>query len=476
MLTNRNLETLSDFYEFTMANGYYKLGLKDKWVVFDMFYRRNPDDGGFVIAAGLEQFVQYLQNLKFTDDDINYFRQKGIFDEKFLTYLKNFKFSGNVYAVPEGTIVYPNTPLVTIEAPLCEAQIIETMLLLTINHQSLIATKANRIARAAKGRTVMEFGARRAHGYDAATYGSRAAYIGGVDSTATILADQMFGVPAVGTMAHSWVQFFDNEYEAFKAYAECYPNSCTLLIDTYNVIKSGVPNAIRVAKEVLEPKGSKLLGVRIDSGDLAYLSKKVRQMLDDTGLYDTKIVVSNSIDEHLLNSLFEQGAKIDSFGIGERLITAKSEPVFGGVYKLSAVRHEDGKYEPKIKISENVEKITVPHFKKLYRVYDENGMGIVDFMSIYNEDVSRKTILKNNKKPYKKYEIPENSTIVELQKQIFKNGELVYELPSVEEIKNTVKENLKHVWDEEKRFHNPHEHYVDMTEDLFNLQQVLLSK
>lgn len=476
MLKERNLQTLADFYEFTMANGYFELGLKDKWVTFDMFYRRNPDNGGFVIAAGLEQFVDYIMNLSFTEEDIEYFRSKKMFNEGFLDYLKTFKFSGNVYAVKEGTIVYPNTPIVTIEAPLCEAQIIETMLLLTINHQSLIATKANRIVRAAKGKTVMEFGARRAHGYDAAVYGTRAAYIAGAGSTATIKADQMFNIPAVGTMAHSWIQFFDNEYEAFKAYATVYSNSCTLLIDTYDVLHSGVPNAIKVAKEVLEPNGHKLLGVRIDSGDLAYLSKKVRKMLDDAGLKDTKIIASNSIDEYLLESLFDQGAKIDSFGIGERLITAKSEPVFGGVYKLSSVKHEDGTYDPKIKISENVEKITVPGFKKLYRVYDKNGMGIIDVMGTYDEIINHDTLLVDQKKPYKRYEIPSDATIMELQHTIIKNGELIYALPTVETIKNEVQENLNHVWEEEKRFINPHQHYVDLSEKLYQLQQDLLKK
>ena len=355
----RNLTTLMDFYELTMANGYYELGLKDDKVVFDLFYRNNPENGGFVICAGLEQAVEYLMNFHFTEDDIEYLRSKKIFKEDFLDYLRTAKFTGNVYAVEEGTIVYPNTPLMTIEANLCEAQLVETMLLLCINHQSLIATKANRIVRAAKGRVIMEFGARRAQGADAAIYGTRACYIGGVNSTATVLADQMFKVPAVGTMAHSWVQYFDSEYEAFLAYAKIYPQNCLLLVDTYDVIESGIPNAIRVAKEYLEPNGYRLAGIRIDSGDLAYLSKKVRKMLDKADLKDCKIVVSNSIDEYLLESLFEQDAKIDSFGVGERMITSKSEPVFGGVYKIVAV-NKNGVYEPRIKVSENIEKITNP--------------------------------------------------------------------------------------------------------------------
>ena len=383
MVKMRNLTTLMDFYELTMANGYYELGLKDDRVVFDLFYRNNPENGGFVICAGLEQAVEYLMNFHFTDDDIEYLRSKKIFKEDFLDYLRTAKFTGNVYAVEEGTIVYPNTPLMTIEANLCEAQLVETMLLLCINHQSLIATKANLIVRAAKGRVIMEFGARRAQGADAAIYGTRACYIGGVNSTATVLADQMFKVPAVGTMAHSWVQYFDSEYEAFLAYAKIYPQNCLLLVDTYDVIESGIPNAIRVAKEYLEPNGYRLAGIRIDSGDLAYLSKKVRKMLDKADLKDCKIVVSNSIDEYLLESLFEQDAKIDSFGVGERMITSKSEPVFGGVYKIVAV-NKNGVYEPRIKVSENIEKITNPCFKKLYRVYDESGMGMFDFLALHS--------------------------------------------------------------------------------------------
>ena len=475
-MKNRNLTMLMDFYELTMANGYYELGVKDDWVVFDLFYRKNPDNGGFVIAAGLQQVVEYLKDLHFDDSDIAYLKSKKMFSDDFLAYLKSARFTGNVYAVEEGTIVYPNTPLITIEAPLCEAQMIETMLLLTINHQSLIATKANRIVRAAKGRTVMEFGARRAQGYDGAIYGTRACYIGGVDSTATVIADQMFDVPAVGTMAHSWVQYFDSEYEAFAAYAKIYPDACVLLIDTYDVIESGVVNAIRVAKEVLEPSGHKLAGVRLDSGDLAYLSKKVRKMLDAAGLTDTKIVVSNSIDEYLLESLFEQDAKIDSFGVGERMITSKSEPVFGGVYKIVATKH-DGIYEPKIKISENVEKITNPCYKKLYRVYDENGMGMFDVLAVHDEEVNINNLdVVDEDKPWKIIKVDPKWTIKPLQKEIFRNGELVYNLPSLDEIKNKVKENLQHVWDEEKRFTYPHLHYVDLTRKLYNIKRELLAK
>jgi nicotinate phosphoribosyltransferase len=475
----RNLTMLMDFYELTMSNGYFVKKQRGKKVVFDMFYRRNPDGGGFVIAAGLEQFIEYVRDFKFSDEDIEYLRNKKMFDEDFIQYLKEFRFTGDVYAVPEGTIVYPNTPLVTVVAPLIEAQLIETMLLLTINHQSLIATKANRIVRAAGDAQVMEFGARRAQGADAAIYGARACYIGGVGATATTIAEEMFGVKAVGTMAHSFIQFYEDEYEAFKAYAEVYPDSCTLLIDTYNVLESGVKNAIRVAKEVLEPNGHRLKGVRIDSGDLAYLTKKTRKMLDEAGCEDCKIVVSNSIDEYLITSLNEQGAKIDSYGVGERMITAKSEPVFGGVYKLAAVENEDGEYIPRIKISENVEKITNPGFKKLWRIYDKDtGYGIADVITMADETIndSEPYPYMDEIKPWKKRKF-ENFRCEELQKQIFKGGELVYELPTLEEIRERVKTQLTtSVWAEEQRFDNPHKHYVDLSVKLYNIKQDLLSK
>lgn len=475
----RNLTMLMDFYELTMSNGYFVKGLKEKKVVFDMFYRRNPDEGGFVICAGLEQFVKYIQALSFDDEDIEYLRGRNMFDEGFLEYLKNFKFSGDVYAVPEGTVVYPNTPLVTVVAPLIDAQLIETMLLLTINHQSLIATKANRIVRAAGNASVMEFGARRAQGADAAVYGARACFIGGVGATATTLSDEMFGVPAVGTMAHSFVQFFDSEYEAFKAYAEVYPDNCVLLIDTYSVLESGIKNAIKVAKEVLEPMGKRLKGVRIDSGDLAYLTKKVRKILDSADCADCNIVVSNSIDEYLISSLNEQGARIDSYGVGERMITAKSEPVFGGVYKLAAVQKEDGSFEPKIKISENVEKITNPGFKSLWRIYDkESGYGIADVITFANEEIdpSKPYPYMDEIKPWKRRSFT-NFTCERLQKQIFAGGELVYKLPKLKEIQQYVKDQLATtVWPEEQRFDNPHAHYVDLSVELYNTKQAMLSR
>lgn len=474
--SDRNLSMLVDFYELTMANGYFVKELKDKEVVFDMFYRNNPENGGYVICAGLEQVIEYIQGLHFDDEDIEYLRRKKMFSEEFLDYLNNFEFKGTITAVPEGTIVYPNTPLLTVVAPLIDAQLIETMVLLTINHQSMIATKASRVVRAANGKTIMEFGARRAHGYDAAVYGARAAYIGGVDATATVLADSEMGIPAVGTMAHSWVQFFDNEYEAFKAYAEVYPDNCSLLIDTYNVLKSGLPNAIRVAKEVLEPQGKRLKGIRLDSGDLAYLSKKCRQMLDKAGMKDCQIIVSNSIDEYLIHSLNSQGAQIDSYGVGERLITSKSCPVFGGVYKLVAVKNDDG-FTPRIKVSENVEKITNPGYKKLYRCYDEEGKSMCDLLALESEknileDVNKGVLIKvhPNHNSYVSTYITAHK-MVELHKTIFKNGELVYETPSLEDIREYVRKQFnEEIWEEELRFENPHRHYVDLSDELYQLK------
>lgn len=471
----RNLSMLMDFYELTMANGYFEKRFTHDQVVFEMYYRKNPDGGGFVIAAGLEQVVSYLLNMHFSKEDIDYLKDQSIFSDDFLTYLSTFKFTGNLYAVKEGTIVYPNTPILTIEAPILEAQLVETMILLTINHQSLIATKTNRITRAAQGRSIMEFGARRAQGFDAAIYGTRAAYIGGASSTATVLAAKQWGIKVVGTMAHSWVQYFDSEYAAFEAYASIYPDQCTLLVDTYNVLKSGIPNAILVAKQYLEPKGHRLKGIRIDSGDLAYLSKKARKMLDDAGLNDCKIIVSNSVDEHLIKSLFEQDAKIDSFGVGERLITSKSEPVFGGVYKLVAI-FKGGAYLPKIKISENIEKVTTPGFKKLYRAYDEHGIGQVDIIAHYDEIVTTETRLIDPKKSWKYYHLKPHWTIVELMVPIIKKGVLISDMPCLDDIKSYVDAQLKTVWDEEKRFNYPHQHYVDLTENLYQLKVNLMSE
>ena len=477
----RNLTMLMDYYELTMSNGYFEKGFKDKIVVFDMFYRKNPDNGGFVVSAGLEQLIEYVEDMHFSEEDIEYLRSKGDFSEGFLEYLSNFKFTGTIEALPEGTICYPNTPIVTVTAPVIEAQLIETMLLLTINFQSLIATKASRICRAAKdeGSIVMEFGARRAHGSDAAILGARAAYIGGADATATVIADEKYGIPAIGTMAHSWIQFFDSEYEAFKAYAEVYPDNCVLLIDTYDIMKSGAVNAIRVAKEVLEPMGKRLKGVRIDSGDLAYFSKKLRKLFDAEGMEDCKIVVSNSIDEYLIKSLQKQGARIDSYGVGERMITSKSDPVFGGVYKLVAVQDDSGEFVPKIKISENIEKITNPGRKKLWRIFSkETGYGLADLLTFYDEkvDVTKPYPYVDPVKPWKKMHF-ENVEIKEMQVTIFKDGKLVYDKPSLKEIKDYVSYQLKNqVWEEEQRYENPHVHYVDLSKELYRVKAGMLEK
>lgn len=472
-----NYTMLTDFYELTMANGYFKEGMRDKIAYFDMYFRQAPDGAGVAIMAGIEQLIAYLKDLRFTEEDIAFLRDKQMFDEAFLDYLRNFRFSCDVWAIPEGTPIFPNEPLVTVRGPLIQAQFIETMILLTVNHQSLIATKSNRIVRAAGDIPVMEFGSRRAQGYDGAIYGARAAYIGGVSGTACTISDVMFGVPALGTMAHSWVQAFDSEYEAFYAYAKTYPNNCTLLIDTYNVLKSGLPNAIRVFNEVLKPQGITNCGVRIDSGDITYLTKKCRKMLDDAGWESAKIVVSNSLDEYIIRDILQQGAKIDSFGVGERLITSKSEPVFGGVYKLVAVE-ETGEIQPKIKISENVAKITNPYFKKVYRLYSkETGKAIADVLTAYDEVI-------DDTKPYEifdarhtwKRKTVDNFEAKELQVPIFLNGNCVYESPNLQEIQAYCRESLKTIWDEVKRFENPHEYYVDLSQKLWDIRYELLSE
>ena len=472
-----NYTMLTDFYELTMANGYFKEGMRDKIAYFDMYFRQAPDGAGVAIMAGVEQLIAYLKNLKFTEEDIAFLRDKHMFDEEFLDYLRNFKFSCDVWAIPEGTPIFPNEPLVTVRGPLIQAQFVETMILLTVNHQSLIATKSNRIVRAAGAVPVMEFGSRRAQGYDGAIYGARAAYIGGVAGTACTISDVMFGVPALGTMAHSWVQAFDSEYEAFKAYAQAYPENCTLLIDTYNVLKSGVPNAIRVFNEVLRPLGITNCGIRIDSGDITYLTKKCRKMLDDAGWETAKIVVSNSLDEYIIRDILQQGAKIDSFGVGERLITSKSEPVFGGVYKLVAVE-ENGAIQPKIKISENVIKITNPYFKKAYRLYSkETGMAIADVLTAYDEtiDTSQPYEIFDPRNTWKRKTISDFEA-KELQVPIFRKGECVYESPALQEIQTYCKESLDTIWDEVKRFENPHEYYVDLSQKLWDIRYKLLSE
>lgn len=467
---------LCDFYELTMGNGYYRNGFYKRNVYFDVFFRNVPDGGGFAIAAGLEQIVEYIQQLHFSDDDIAYLRGKGIFDEGFLNYLKNFKFHGDIYAVPEGTPVFPGEPLLTVRAPAIEAQLIETYLLLEINHQSLIATKANRIVRAAQGRAVLEFGSRRAQGADGAVIGARAAYIGGVAGTACTLTDVLYGVPAGGTMAHSWVQMFPTEYDAFKTYCELYPDNATLLVDTYNTLKSGVPNAIRAFKEILLPRGIINFAIRLDSGDISYLSKKARKMLDEAGLPNCKITASNSLDEYLIRDLMMQGAQVDTFGVGERLITSKSNPVFGGVYKLAAIEDDEGNIIPKIKVSENTAKITNPHFKRLYRLYDrESGKAIADELTLRDEviDPTKPHVIFDPNATWKTKELTD-FTVRELQVPIFQNGELVYELPELNDIKAYCRQQIHTLWDEVKRFENPHTYYVDLSQKLWGVKRGLL--
>ena len=472
-----NLSMLVDFYELTMSNGYFENGCGDAVVYCDMFFRKNPDKASFSITAGLQQFIEYVNTLTFTKEDIEYLRGQNIFDEKFLDYLLNFKFTGDIYAIPEGTVVFPNEPLVTVKAKIIEAQFIETMLLLYINHQSLIATKANRVVRAAAGRTVMDLGARRAQGAEAAILGARAAIIGGVDATATTITGKEFNVPVVGTMAHSWIQFFGDEYEAFAMYAKTYPDNCMLLVDTYNVLKSGIPNAIRVAKEVLEPMGKRLKGIRLDSGDLSYLSKKARKMLDENGLNDCKIIASNSLDEFIISDLVYQNAEIDIYGVGERLITAKSEPVFGGVYKLMAVE-ENGKIVPRIKLSENVEKVTNPGYKQVWRLFDrETNKAIADVISLADEviDDSKEYEIFNPVHTWKK-KLVSNFYAKKIQQPIFLNGKCVYESPTVLEIKDYCKQSVDSFWDEIKRFNNPQEYYVDLSPELWHLKNEMINR
>ena len=471
-----NLTMLCDYYELTMTNGYYACGMQNRITYFDIFFRSVPDGGGFAIAAGLEQAIRYIQQLHFDEDDIAYLRGRKMFSEGFLESLRNYKFTGDIWAVPEGTPIFPNEPIMTVRAPAIEAQIIETFLLLTLNHQSLIATKANRVTRAAQGRTVLEFGSRRAQGSDAAVLGARAAYIGGCKGTACTLTDELYGVPAGGTMAHSWVQMFDSEYEAFKAYCEIYPDNPTLLVDTYNVLKSGVPNAIRVFNEVLKPRGLTKCGVRLDSGDMTYLTKKTRKMLDEAGWESCKISCSNALDEYLIQDLLNQGAQIDLFGVGERLITARSEPVFGCVYKLAAVEDEAGNIIPKIKVSENVGKITNPHFKKVYRFYgNDTGKAIADYICLHDEvvDDSQDLEIFDPQATWKRKNIY-NFTAKELLVPIFKNGELVYDMPSLPDIQKYCAAQVDTLWDEVQRFDNPHTYYVDLSQKLWDIKYALL--
>jgi len=465
----KNLTMLADFYEFTMANGYFENGMEDKIAYFDMFFRTIPDDGGFAIMAGVEQLIGYLKHLCFSNEDIEFFRSKDMFSEEFLEHLQNFEFQCDVWTIPEGTPIFPGEPIVIVRGPLIQSQIIETMVLLTVNHQSLIATKSNRIVRAAQGRPVMEFGSRRAQGYEGAILGARAAYIGGAIGTACTIVDRDFSIPALGTMAHSWIQIFPTELEAFRAYARLYPDNCVLLVDTYNVLKSGLPNAIKIFGEEVVPRGFRPKGIRIDSGDIAYLSKEARKMLDNAGFPDCQIVASSSLDEYVIRDLLNQGAKIDSFGVGERLITARSEPVFGGVYKLTAIE-ENGEIIPKIKVSENVGKITTPGFKQLYRLYDKDtNKAIADVVTLHDEEI-------DNTKPYEifhplytwKRKTLNNFYARKLLVKIFDKGECIYENPDINDIRD--------LWDEVKRFESPHEYFVDLSKPLWDVKDKLLKE
>lgn len=477
-MTEQNYTLLCDFYELTMGGGYFKNGFADRITYFDVFFRRVPDNGGFAICAGLDQIINYINNLHFTKEDIDFLRSKGIFDEDFLTYLADLRFTGDIYAVPEGTPIFPGEPILTVRAPAVQAQLIETYVLLELNHQSLIATKANRIVRAAKGRPVLEFGSRRAHGASAAIVGARAAYIGGCAGTACTVTEQEFGVPAGGTMAHSWIQMFDTEYEAFCAYCKMYPHGAVLLVDTYNTLESGVPNAIRAFKEILVPQGISDFGIRLDSGDIAYLTKKARKMLDDAGLTTAKIVVSNALDEYLINDLLLQGACINTFGVGERLITAKSDPVFGAVYKLAALENPDGSIVPKIKLSENTSKITTPHFKKVYRYYDRaTGKALADEMCLHDEtvDTTAPHTIFDPAETWKTKTL-ENFDARELLVPIFKDGKQVYTSPSAKEIRAYCLAQIDTLWDEVTRFENPHTYYVDLSQKLWDIKMNLIKK
>lgn len=473
----RNISMLMDLYEMTMAHGYFTKQDNTDRVAFDVFYRRNPDQGGFAIFAGLEQVVDYLLNLHFDEEDIAYFKSLHLFSDEFLEYLRNFKFTGDVYAFKEGSIIYPNEPILTIVAPLIDAQIAETAVLTMINHQSLIATKANRIMRAAGGRIVSDFGARRAHNVDAAVYGARAAYIGGVHGTATVLAGQQFDIPVNGTMAHSWVMYHDSEYEAFKAYAEVYPESSVFLVDTYDVLNSGIPNAIKVAKDVLEPKGHRLKGIRLDSGDLAYLAKHARNMLDNAGMEDCKIMASNSLDEYTITSILSQGGPIDIFGVGERLITSKTDPVFGAVYKIVGIEKQ-GKWEPRIKVSESVTKITNPGLKNVYRVYSAEGKAIAELLTLPGEKPSTNSpyCYIDPEKPWKELYF-ENCTFKNMQELVIKDGKQIVKPPTLKKIRAYVQDQLTHeIWEEEQRFENPHSHYLDMSPEYYHMKMDLLNR
>ena len=477
----RNISMMMDLYELTMANGYFTQEQQGHRVAFDVFYRRNPDEGGFAIFAGLEQILQYLEGMRFEAEDIEYLRGLDLFSAEFLDYLAAFRFTGDVYAFPEGTVMYPNEPIITVVADLVQAQVIETELLAQVNHQSLIATKANRIVRAAAGRAVSDFGARRAHNNDAAILGARACFIGGVNGTATVAAGQEFDIPVGGTMAHSWVMFYQDELTAFRKFAEVYPDNCILLVDTYDVLKSGVPNAIRVFDE-MKARGvqSKNYGIRLDSGDLAYLSRESRRMLDEAGYTEAKIVVSNSLDEYTITSILDQGGAISSFGVGERMITAKSDPVFGAVYKLCAVTNDAGVFEPRIKISETVEKITNPGLKRVYRVYNAEGKAFADLIAgqegVTAEDVKNGIVVIDPERPWKK-RLFRDCGLRELQTKVLEGGKRTGPAPTVREIAKYVRKQLnEEIWEEEQRFRNPHKHYIDMTSEYYNMKMDMLEE
>ncbi len=472
---NRNLTMLADFYEFTMANGYMENDMENDIAYFDMFFRTIPDDGGFAIMAGVEQLIEYLNSLNFCQEDIDYFRSRGIFSERFLNYLKNFKFECDVWAIPEGTPIFPQEPIVIVRGPVVQAQLVETMVLLTINHQSLIATKANRIVRAAQGRPIMEFGSRRAQGYEGAILGARAAYIGGCIGTANTIVDRDFDIPALGTMAHSWVQMFPTELESFRAYAKTYPDNCVLLVDTYNTIKEGLPNAIKIFEEEIVPLGFRPKGIRIDSGDIAYLSKECRIILDKAGFSDCPIIASSSLDEYVIRDLLIQGAKVDSFGVGERLITAKSQPVFGGVYKLTTIER-NGEMIPTIKVSENVGKITTPCFKQVYRLFGKSSnKAIADVITLHDEEIDDEKSYDIFHPLYTwKRKTLTNFYAKKLLVQIFKDGDCIYESPNVHEIKAYCKEQIDLLWDEVKRFEKPHRYFVDLSHKLWTIKDELL--
>jgi len=472
-METENLTMLTDFYELTMANGYFLSNEKDQIAYFDLFYRKNPEEAGFAIMAGLQPLIEYFEKLSFSEEDIRYLEGRGFFDAQFLNYLRNFKFECDVWAVEEGTPIFPGEPIVTVRGPIIQAQFVETMVLLLINHQSLIATKASRIVRAAQGRGVMEFGSRRAHGASAAVLGARAAYIGGCIGTSCTLVDQKYGIPALGTMAHSWVQLFDSEYESFDKYAELYPDNCTLLVDTYDVLKSGIPNAIRVFKE----RKPKSMGIRIDSGDVTYLTKNARKMLDEAGFTNWKIIISNSLDEYLIRDMLQQGACVDFFGVGERLITSKAEPVFGGVYKLVAVESK-GVITPKIKVSENVEKITNPAYKKVYRLYDKDtNIAFADVVALAEEPApcgDNYPIVDPHST--KRHKALNNFIAKELLVPIYRKGELIYRSPSVQDIREYCLKNISEIWEETVRFENPHRYYVDWSIPLWNLRCKMLEE